>query len=133
MIQEIQTLLRKTTLPKELNDVFSKVKDAFLGDFGLASVKGTLYQKHTQCGTKGCHCARDKGHGPYYYLKGSTREYYIGKTLPENFVQKRYIYGELEKLVQLYGKILMRDSELTSLVRDFVFRSDSILDLQEES
>lgn len=128
-----ETILTKSVLPTELEGLFGKIQRAFVSLSAMASFQGTLYHKYTNCGKKGCRCYRTKGHGPYFYLKTAKKEIYIGKTLPKHFQSKRYAYGELERLVKLYGKIIKIDSELTNMIRDFVLRSDSILLIHQEN
>lgn len=130
-----ETILTKSFLPSEFEDLFDKIHRAFVSLSEMASFQGTLYHKYTKCGKKGCRCYRTKGHGPYFYLKTKTtrKEIYIGKHLPKYFQAKRDAYAELERLVQLYDKIIMMDSDLTNLIRDFVLRSDSILLIHQEN
>lgn len=44
-------------------------------------------QEYSKCGTPGCHCATDQGHGPYWYsyhqtASGRRVKKYIGKQKP---------------------------------------------------
>lgn len=128
-----ETILAKSFLPTELEDLFGKIQRAFASLSAMASFQGTLYHKFTNCGKKGCRCYRTKGHGPYFYLKTAKKELYIGKKLPKNFQSKRYTYAELERLVQLYSKIIKTDLDLTNMIRDFVLRTDSILFIHQEN
>ncbi len=47
----------------------------------------TYQLERVRCGCKTCHCAKGRGHGPYWYgywsVNGKTRSKYVGKTLPE--------------------------------------------------
>jgi len=128
-----ETILTKTFLPTELEDLFDKIQRAFVSLSAMSSFQGFLEHKHTKCGKKGCRCYKTKGHGPYYYLKTAKKTLYIGKQLPKHFQSKRYAYAELEKLVQLYNKIIRMDSDLTNLIRNFELRSDSVLIIHQEN
>ena len=128
-----ESFLQKDTLPKTLREVFSKVRNLY-STLQAFSQKGSLYQKYVRCGTKGCHCAKfgDKGHGPYWYLKTSRKEIYIGKQLPEEFIKHRYYARELDQLIQDYAQIEIASNELRHLIKEFVLKADPILSNYQE-
>jgi hypothetical protein len=47
----------------------------------------TMRLEHVRCGKEACHCATDRGHGPYWYAytrqDGRLTSTYLGKTLDE--------------------------------------------------
>ena len=128
-----EAALQKDALPNTLRDIFSKVIRLY-EKMSAYNTKGSLYQKYVRCGTKGCHCAKlsDKGHGPYWYMKTSRKESYIGKQLPEEFIQHRFYAKELEDLLQDYSKIEITSNELRHLIKEFVLKAEPILTIYQE-
>lgn len=77
-------------------------------------LRGTIVSRYKRCGKPGCHCARDSGHGPAYYLSvtlgpGVTRSYYVPTRLRR--LVARHI-GNYRKLRETLEKIIRINQEL---------------------
>ena len=128
-----EALLQKDFLPIELKELFGKIRKLYQS-LMVYSQKGTIYQKYVICGKKGCHCSKfgDIGHGPYWYLKSKRGDEYLGKDLPEEFLQRRHDYKEVDRLIQKYAAIETTSSELRSMIKDFVLSAEAVIAYQEE-
>lgn len=128
-----EALLQKDFLPIELKELFGKIRNLFVG-LGVYSQKGSIYQKYVVCGKRGCHCTKpgDIGHGPYWYMKTSFKDEYLGKDLPEEFLKRRHDYKELDKLIQKYAAIEISSYELRKMIKDFVLSAESVLAYYQE-
>lgn len=119
-------MMESEILSNELEDLFSKIS-ALGRSISIVTSKGTLYQRYNTCG-KPCHCTRTKGHGAYWYLKTSNnKDIYIGKELPEGFLEQREMFRHYQRLKKLYEKIIILEMKLKPLIREFQNDADTFL------
>ena len=100
---------------------------------GVINTLGTIYSKYVKCGKKGCHCySKDPGHGPYFYLKFSNnKDMYLGKTLPNNFLEKREFQKQFDKIYPSFGELCTFARELEKKINKFLREAESLIDFSE--
>jgi hypothetical protein len=80
-------------------------------------LRGSLIERYKQCGKSNCHCVKDKGHGPTYYLSVSIAGQrpvmiYIASER-KNIIEKALLnYREtqqiMEKISDINRELLLR-------------------------
>ncbi len=78
-------------------------------------MRGTLKRRFIECGKEYCHCHKDGGHGPYYYLSITKKsKKVICIKIPDSEVVavrewiKNYnkLWKDIEKVVEINLKII---------------------------
>ena len=70
-------------------------------------LRGSVIERYSKCGKDNCHCVKDKGHGPKYYLSVSyansrPKLYYIPKDKLPSYRQR---IGNLDNLKSIMNEI----------------------------
>jgi len=120
-------------IPFDINAKFEKIlatrKDALFHE-------GTIYKKYIRCGKRGCKCNNGQPHGPYYYIKTSSGDKYLGKHLPDDFhqirKQKTASNDHINSMYGKYQKILQLQRELRRLIADFVTEVENFDNFDKE-
>lgn len=90
---------------KKLENKIAGIKQAIAGLGHLRP--GTLYERYSVCGKKGCRCSRAKmpqEHGPYHYLsytfEGKSHTEFVSARRVADVKNELRNYGELMRLVK---------------------------------